>query len=68
VLDTIPYRLDRTLSDYKGRDPLIHHQRVDSLIDCMADVFQVVHEPTPSALKAEAVDSGAARSYRRRHP
>ena len=27
VLDAKPYRLDRTLSDYKGRDPLIHHGR-----------------------------------------
>ena len=54
VLDTVPYRLDRTLSDYKGRDPLIYHHRVDSLIDCMADVFQVAYEPTPNALKTEA--------------
>lgn len=54
VLDTVPYRLDRTLSDYKGRDPLIYHHRVDNLIDCMADVFQVAQEPTPNILKAEA--------------
>lgn len=54
VLDAVPYRLDRTLSDYKGRDPLIYHRRVDSLIDCMADIFQVAHEPTPNDLKAEA--------------
>lgn len=54
VLDTVPYRLDRTLSDYKGRDPLIYHRRVDSLIDCIADVFQIAHEPTPNVLKAEA--------------
>lgn len=54
VLDAVPYRLDRTLSDYKGRDPLIYNHRLDGLIDCIADVFQVAHEPTPNVLKAEA--------------
>lgn len=54
VLDARPYRLDRTISDYKGRDPLIHHDRVDDLVDCVADVFQVAQEPTPQVLKAEA--------------
>jgi hypothetical protein len=54
VLDSEPYRLDRTISDYKGRDPLIHHNRVDDLVDCIADVFQVAREPTPQMLKAEA--------------
>jgi hypothetical protein len=41
VLDSEPYRLDRTIRDYKGRDPLIHHNRVNDLVDCIADVFQV---------------------------
>ena len=54
VLDSKPYRLDRTISDYKGRDPLIHHNRVDNLVDCITDVFQVAQEPTPQVLKAEA--------------
>ena len=27
VLDSIPYRIDRTLSDYKGRDPIVHGER-----------------------------------------
>jgi hypothetical protein len=54
VLDAEPYRLDRTISDYKGRDPLVHHNRVDGLVDCVADVFQVSHEPGPRVLKSEA--------------
>ena len=54
VLDTVPYRLDRTLSDYKGRDPLIYNHHVDGLVDCVADVFQVAHEPAPNVLRAEA--------------
>jgi hypothetical protein len=54
VFDTIPYRLDRTLSDYKGRDPLLYHGRVDGLVDCLADVFQTSPEPSPDVLKEEA--------------
>ena len=54
VLDAVPYRLDKTLSDYKGRDPLIYYHRLDGLVDCIADVFQVAHEPSPVVLKAEA--------------
>src|SRR6185295_8761409 len=50
VLDTIRYRLDRTLSDYKGRDPLLYHGRVDGLVDCLADVFQTGPGPSPKAL------------------
>ncbi|HEV7669422.1 MAG TPA: hypothetical protein VGS22_12935 [Thermoanaerobaculia bacterium] len=54
VLDTISYRLDRTLSDYKGRDPLLYHGRVDGLVDCLADVFQTGPGPSPDVLKEEA--------------
>src|SRR5689334_21648258 len=33
VMDTHPYRMDQTLSDYKGRDLLIHHHgRCDDLV------------------------------------
>ncbi len=54
VLDTVPYRLDRTLSDYKGRDPLLYHGRVDGLVDCIADVFQTGSGPSSKVLKEEA--------------
>jgi hypothetical protein len=48
VLDAAPYRLDKTLSDYKGRDPLIHHGSIDGLLACLLDAF--VSTDTPSAL------------------
>ncbi len=53
VMDTVRYRLDRTLSDYKGRDPLIY-RGFDGLVDGIADVFQVRHEPSAAVLKEEA--------------
>jgi len=39
VLDATPYRLDKTLSDYKGRDPLIHRGTRDGLMACLLDAF-----------------------------
>lgn len=39
VLDEKPYRLDKTLSDYKGRDPLIHRGTTDGLVACLLDAF-----------------------------
>lgn len=40
VLDRVAYRLDKTLSDYKGRDPLIHHGTSNGMITCLLDTFQ----------------------------
>ncbi|MDP9194801.1 MAG: hypothetical protein M3P06_24165 [Acidobacteriota bacterium] len=40
VLDSVDYRLDRTLSDYKGRDPLIHHGTSNGMVACLLDLFQ----------------------------
>lgn len=39
VLDKQPYRIDRKLSDYKGRDPLIHDGTSDGMRACLFDVF-----------------------------
>ncbi len=39
VLDAKPYRMDRLLSDYKGRDLLIHHGSCDGMISCLLDAF-----------------------------
>jgi len=39
VLDSRPYRIDRTLSDYKGRDPLIHNGTCDGMVACLLDMF-----------------------------
>jgi hypothetical protein len=54
VLDSIDYRLDKTLSDYKGRDPWVHHNRCDQLITCLLDAFEVANEPAPSELRSAA--------------
>jgi len=54
VLDSVDYRLDRTLSDYKGRDPWIHYNRCDDLVTCLLDVFEVANPPAPSALRSAA--------------
>jgi hypothetical protein len=40
ALDSVEYRLDRTLSDYKGRDPLIHHGTSTGMVACLLDTFQ----------------------------
>ena len=40
VLDAKPYRIDRTLSDYKGRDPLIHGGTCDGMLVCLLDTFE----------------------------
>lgn len=40
VMDAVDYRLDRLLSDYKGRDPLIHHGTSDGMLACLLDTFQ----------------------------
>lgn len=39
VMDARPYRIDRTLSDYKGRDPLIHGGTCDGMQACLLDAF-----------------------------
>ncbi len=39
VLDGRPFRTDRTLSDYKGRDPLIHNGTSDGMLACVLDMF-----------------------------
>jgi len=39
VMDATAYRLDKTLRDYKGRDPLIHHGTRDGLLACLLDTF-----------------------------
>lgn len=39
VLDGRPFRTDRTLSDYKGRDPLIHNGTNDGMLACLLDMF-----------------------------
>jgi len=39
VMDSRPYRIDRTLSDYKGRDPLVYNATCDGLQSSLLDAF-----------------------------
>jgi hypothetical protein len=54
VLEAKDWRLDRTLSDYKGRDPLIHHNRCDDLITCLLDVVTAPSMPDAADLRRSA--------------
>jgi hypothetical protein len=59
VMDAIPYRIDRALSDYKGRDPLVHTSTAGGMIGCLLDTFETdVKEATKKFM-------GAARHLRR---
>ncbi|MEO8502954.1 MAG: hypothetical protein ABI609_03565 [Acidobacteriota bacterium] len=55
VMDSEPYRLDQTLSDYKGRDPLIHRNSCDELVSCLLDLVSISPPlPSPSAARSLA--------------
>ena len=51
VLDAVEYRLDKTLSDYKGRDPLIHHGTSDGMVACLLDTFQTDVSNAPAEFR-----------------
>ena len=51
VLDGRPFRIDRTLSDYKGRDPLIHNGTADGMLGCLLDIFTPVTGPSVGDLR-----------------
>src|SRR4030095_11040632 len=69
VLDSTSYRLDKHLSDYKGRDQLIHHNRCDDLVNCILDLITVPHQPAPSALRsASRFLRSSAREIIREYP
>jgi hypothetical protein len=52
VLDTVDYRLDRTLSDYKGRDPLIHRGTSTGMMACLLDTFQTDIANAPAEFRS----------------
>lgn len=56
VLEAESYRLDRTLSDYKGRDPLVHHNRCDEIVTCLLDAFSAAGLPSAPDLRRAARD------------
>lgn len=54
VLEAKDWRLDRTLSDYKGRDPLVHYNRCDDLVTCLLDVVTAPALPDAGDLRRSA--------------
>lgn len=54
VLDEKKRRLDSTLSDYKGRDPLIHQRRCDKLVTCLLGIYNIPQAPTVTQLRSAA--------------
>jgi hypothetical protein len=51
VLDSKAYRLDKALSDYKGRDPLIHDGTSEGLLSCLMDAFDSTNTPSVRDLR-----------------
>lgn len=47
LLEAKPYRSDKTLSDLKGRDPLIHGGNVRGTIACVCDALPTRNGPRP---------------------
>lgn len=51
VMETRERRADRTLSDYKGRDPLIHNGTSAGMVACLLDAFQTSVPHAPGELR-----------------
>ncbi|MFP5286994.1 MAG: hypothetical protein ACLGI9_14730 [Thermoanaerobaculia bacterium] len=52
LLEKEPYRLDRTLSDLKGRDALIHGGRPEGIINCLLDLLgSTSKNPKPEEIR-----------------
>ena len=66
VLDAKAYRLDKTLSDYKGRDPLIHRGTSDGLVACLLDAFDSSSAASVNEIrKGLSVLTGASKRLKR---
>ena len=46
LFDAVPYRLDKTLSDIKGRDPYVHGHGARATVRAVLEVLQSPGEPT----------------------
>jgi len=69
LVEKKPYRLDQTLSDLKGRDPLIHHGSPRQIISCVLDVLRSgSHNPDPIEVYKNSMELWAlAESLKRRY-
>jgi hypothetical protein len=41
ILERVPHRLDKTLSDMKGKDPYIHYGSARGIVNCVLDALGV---------------------------
>lgn len=69
LLERVQYRLDRTLSDLRGRDPYVHRGSVRQTIVIMLDVFQRAHQPVEPEVVFRLYNDlwRAARELKRRY-
>ncbi len=51
VMEAKERRADRTLSDYKGRDPLIHNGSSSGMIACLLDTFETGIPDAPAEFR-----------------
>lgn len=54
VLDTREFRLDKALSDYKGRDPLIHGGTCDGMVASLLNLFVSDVDDAPARFRSAA--------------
>ena len=57
VLDSEPHRMDRRLSDFKGRDLFIHHGTCDGMIEAILDAFQSQRADASALRRAAAISA-----------
>jgi hypothetical protein len=69
LMEKKSYRLDQTLSDLKGRDPLIHHGSPRRVISCVLDVLRSgSNNPDPVEVSKNSIElSTVAENLKRRY-
>jgi hypothetical protein len=66
VLERKQYRLQQTLSDYNGRDPIIHNGSREKLLAAILNIFEVDNPPEPRrATKMLRILIAATRTIKR---
>lgn len=73
LLERVPHRLDRTLSDVKGRDPYIYGTSVRRLIGSVLDALEIQGRTSPDVaavmrLRADVASAVAQEKRRRSAP
>ena len=65
ILEEVPFRLQRSMSDLNAYDPLIHHGEVRGVLRCVVNALGTASGmPTPSMNAMESVTEGVIRVMR----